>query len=81
MIGMNGQTQIEMLIQHFESVDSITNMEAQTVYKIRALPRRIADLKERGYEFSSEWKTDMMGQRYKRYFMTSRPEALNEKVV
>jgi hypothetical protein len=54
-------------------------MEAQTVYKIRALPRRIADLKERGYEFSSEWKTDMMGQRYKRYFIVSRPKALDDR--
>ena len=70
---INGKTQIEMLIEHFEVADNISNIEAQAVYKIRALPRRIADLKERGYEFRSEWKKDLTGQRYKRYFLISTP--------
>lgn len=67
-------TQIEMLIRHFESLDSISPMEAHTIYKIRSLPRRILDLKERGYQFRSEWNTDLTGQRYKRYHLTHAPQ-------
>ena len=36
-------TQKEMLKKHFENTDNISNIEAQAVYKIRALPRRISD--------------------------------------
>ncbi len=66
-------TQLELLIRHFEHQPSISNVEAQAVYRIRALPRRIADLKEKGWEFDSAWKVDLTGQRYKRYFLVSRP--------
>lgn len=60
-------TQIETLIRHFQHADSITNVEAQIVYKIRALPRRISDLENRGYKFKRVRKTDLTGQRYVRY--------------
>ncbi len=66
--------QIDILIKHFDNQDNISNIEAQAVYKIRALPRRIADLKERGYVFKHEWKKDLTGQRYMRYFLVSKPE-------
>lgn len=60
-------TQIETLKQHFEKVKSITNMEAQMMYRIRALPRRISDLETRGYTFNRVRKTDPTGQRYVKY--------------
>ncbi len=66
-------TQVEMLMHHFDNVDSISPMEAHTVYKIRSLPRRIMDLKIKGYEFRSVWNTDLSGQRYKRYYLTANP--------
>ena len=44
-------TQVEQLIKHFDQVDSISPMEAHTVYKIRSLPRRIMDMKVLGYQF------------------------------
>jgi len=66
-------TQVDMLIHHFANRDSISPMEAHNIYKIRSLPRRILDLKERGFTFRSEWHTDLTGQRYKRYFIVSAP--------
>ncbi len=66
--------QREMLIKHFESRPSISGVEAATIYKIRSLPRRIMDLKVMGYEFTSEWRKDPTGQRYKRYTLISTPE-------
>ena len=72
-------TQVEMLIHHFDNVETISPMEAHTVYKIRSLPRRIMDLKERGYEFRSEWNTDLSGQRYKRYHLLVVPNKGDEE--
>ena len=66
------KSQNKMLIEHFEECGSISNVEAQAVYKIRSLPRRICDLKEIGYEFSREWKKDLTGQIYVRYYLIGR---------
>ncbi len=73
-------TQRELLIKHFESRSSISGVEAATIYKIRSLPRRILDLKEMGYEFKSEWRTDPTGQRYKRYTLTGVPDIAGHPV-
>lgn len=59
--------QLELLIKHFTTVGSITNVEAQSIYKIRALPRRVSDLEERGFKFKRVQKKDLTGQRYVRY--------------
>jgi hypothetical protein len=60
-------TQVEALVRHFEKVGSITNVEAQAMYKIRALPRRISDLEARGHKIERQRKVDATGQRYVRY--------------
>jgi len=60
-------TQIENLKKHFSMRSTITNIEAQNLYRIRALPRRISDLEERGMKFNRIRKTDPTGQRYVRY--------------
>jgi len=74
-MNMNGMTQMEMLIQHFTENDSISDGEAQLVYRIRSLPRRIMDLKNRGYVFDHQWNRDATGQRYIRYVLVSRPHS------
>ena len=66
-------TQREMLIEHFRNNETLSVMEANTVYKIRSLPRRIMDLKDMGYEFEHERRTDATGQRYMRYIVTKIP--------
>ncbi len=73
-------SQKELLIKHFESRTSISGVEAANIYKIRSLPRRIMDLKEMGYQFSSEWRTDPTGQRYKRYTLTGLPDIAGHPV-
>ena len=72
--------QRELLIKHFESRSSISGVEAATIYKIRSLPRRILDLKQLGYQFESQWRTDPTGQRYKRYTPTGVPDVAGHSV-
>jgi len=67
------KTQKELLIHHFNTTDTISGVEAASIYKIRSLPRRIMDLKLIGYEFRSEWRKDPTGQRYKRYILITTP--------
>ena len=74
-MNINGMSQVDMLVRHFEEYESISSGEAQMVYRIRSLPRRIMDLKERGYDFRHEWSRDATGQRYIRYFLTATPNS------
>lgn len=64
-------TQKEILKEHFETRKTISNMEAQISYKIRALPRRISDLEEDGWVIDRAWKRDGAGQRYVRYTLVT----------
>jgi hypothetical protein len=65
--------QLDMLTHHFAATNSISGIEAAAIYKIRALPRRISDLEERGWVFNRVWKKDPAGQRYKRYIVITTP--------
>jgi len=71
--------QRNLLIKHFELRDSISGVEAASIYKIRSLPRRIMDLKLLGYEFDSDWRKDPTGQRYKRYTVTLNPKHIDRE--
>lgn len=55
------------VLAHLQSVGTISGQEANTLYKCRALPRRIRDLKEAGWPIKSQFKVDRTGQRYVRY--------------
>lgn len=63
--------QLRTLVNHLKKKGSITNVEAQAMYKMRALPRRIADLKDEGYTIDRKMSVDMTGQRYARYFLVA----------
>lgn len=59
--------QTDLLLTHFRVVPSISGLEANALYRIKSLPRRIMDLKRKGFEFRHEHKVDATGQRYVRY--------------
>lgn len=44
-------TQIELLTKHFRRRKSITSTEAESMYGVRSLSRRILDLEETGFRF------------------------------
>jgi hypothetical protein len=64
---MNLAPQTKQILKHLQTVGSISNVEAQALYRCRALPRRIADIKAAGYEVVRTLKVDATGQRYARY--------------
>lgn len=62
------KTQETLIFNHLKSRGSITAVEAQALYKVRSLTRRITTLRRTGANIESVWKTDLTGQRYVRYF-------------
>ena len=60
-------SQNDKILTHLRDVGSISWVEANDLYRVRSLTRRIADLRQRGLKIISEWKTDRLGQRYTRY--------------
>jgi hypothetical protein len=45
----------------------VTGVEAEAVYRVRHLPRRILDLKQAGVAIKTTVCRDVTGQRYARY--------------
>jgi hypothetical protein len=66
--------QCQQLLSLLEAKGSVTALEAGGVYRIRALPRRIRDLKEAGYSIHTHLDRDVTGQRYARYYLKGRVE-------
>lgn len=60
--------QCRMILEHLRSGNTITQRSALLDFGIMALPRRIADLKEAGYNIRSTMELNKLtGQRYARY--------------
>lgn len=59
-------TQKELLRKHFET-KSISAYEAQGLYRIASLSRRINDLEVEGVVINRERKVDATGRAYVRY--------------
>lgn len=56
-----------LILEHFLTGRSITQVEAEAVYKIRRLAARIAEMKADGWNIARELRKDLMGQKYARY--------------
>lgn len=62
-----GKRQEDLILDHLYDKGSITGMEADHLYKVKDLPRRILNLRNDGYKITSVPCTDSCGQRYVRY--------------
>lgn len=63
-----GMTQNDLILQHMRKNGSISQREAMLDYSIQSLTRRIADLREAGWDIVTEYKTHpVTKQRYARY--------------
>jgi hypothetical protein len=61
------KTQTAKVLAHLFTRGSLTNVEAQAIYRIRQLPARIFDLKRKGHKIVTDIRSDPTGQRYARY--------------
>ena len=64
-------SQNQKILDHLQKIGSISWVEANDLYRVRSLTRRIADLREAGHEIVSEWRRDLLGQKYTRYSLVS----------
>lgn len=71
-------TQTTRILRHLQSVGSITQVEAVAMYKSRSITKRISELRVKGYDIKSEWKTDHTGQRYVRYWLRKKDPVVKE---
>jgi hypothetical protein len=55
------------ILGHLTDYDSITPMQAMTVYGIYRLAAAIHDLRKDGFEIASETKFDAVGHKYTKY--------------
>ncbi len=65
-------SQNDLLMKHFLSGRSITRIEADHMYRIAALTRRIRDLREAGHNIVSFVKRDPHGNPYTEYSLVMR---------
>lgn len=64
--------QCRTLLEHLKKGRTLTQRSALMDFGVMALPRRIADLKEAGYDVSSTMECNTLtGQRYARYKLVS----------
>lgn len=59
------------ILQHLQQrrEHGISQFEAQNLYRVAALPRRIADLEEAGVAIDRQRRVDLTGRAYVRYFL------------
>lgn len=64
--------QCALILNHLRKGHSITQRSALMDFGVMALPRRIADLKERGFNIQTVMEQNKLtGQRYARYYLNN----------
>lgn len=65
------------VMNHLSKVGTISGREADDLYRIRDLPKRISVLKQKGHDIVRVLKRDLLGQRYARYALKANEEMLD----
>lgn len=63
------KSQCGMLLAHLSSGKTINRIEADHMYRVAALPRRIKDLTEAGHKITSKTRLDATGRPFAEYAM------------
>jgi len=66
------KSQNQLLLDHLLTGKPITRISADHLYRIAALPRRIADLKAQGNNIRATRKIDATGRFYVEYALVTR---------
>lgn len=77
---LNTRPMNDLILLHLLEKGSISNVEAQALYRCRSLSRRICDLKSEGWPIKSELKHDTTGQRYARYSLVQKNGVITVKL-
>jgi hypothetical protein len=70
--------QTATVLRHLKNIGDISGVEAQAMYKVRSLTKRISEINDAlyynslsgpEYPVAGQWSVDNTGQRYKRYVL------------
>ena len=64
---VNDRPMKDLIREHLKAGKTITNVGAQALWRCRALPKRINELRKEGLLISAERRKDSTGQTYVRY--------------
>lgn len=64
---INDKPMKTLILDHLLEGNSISNVEAQALWRCRALPKRINEIAKDGYPILRERRSDSTGQSYVRY--------------
>lgn len=64
-------TQEQRILAHLRrrGAEGVSGVEAEDLFRVRDLPKRISVLRQQGYNIRRELRTDELGQRYARYYL------------
>lgn len=68
---MAQHTQHELIIEHFRSGKTLSQMEATGLYRISRLASRVDELRKQGWPILTEMREDRTGRRYARYSLVT----------
>lgn len=66
--------QTNLVLEHLLSGRTLTRIQADHLYRVASLSRRICDLEERGHKIKRDRKTDLTGRPYVEYSLRTVPQ-------
>lgn len=66
---VNDRPMRDLIRDHLQTGESISNVEAQALWRCRALPKRINELRREGLNIVAQRRKDSTGQSYVRYVL------------